>query len=288
MKTRLSHKLATSLWCALLGFGLAASAHGQSSSGAEGLLNDHWVVNAGAYFFNSNVKANLNGQSRIDPEIDFDHEFGKADDSRRVRADVLWRITPHHHLSFMYFDNSRTRSKALERDLQWGDYTFSLGATAEFKEKIKVMEVAYEYAFVHSPTYELAANIGVHYMETKLQLSGTATFTDSLGNTSSASATSKVSSLPAPLPVIGLRGGWVLHPDWYLDAQGQFFKVKVGDYDGVWSDLRVGVTWMFARNFGLGLGYDRFMTNLDIKKNDFDGRLKSGYSGVQAYLTGTF
>jgi hypothetical protein len=30
------------------------------------------------------------------------------------------------------------------------------------------------------------------------------------------------------------------------------------------------------------------MTNLDVRKNDFDGRLKSGYSGLQAYLTGTF
>jgi len=125
-------------------------------------------------------------------------------------------------------------------------------------------------------------------MDTKLQLSGTATFTDSAGHTTTASATTKVSSLPAPLPVIGLRWGWVLHPDWYLDVQGQVFKVKVGEYDGRWSDLRAGVTWMFHRNIGLGLGYNRFTTTLDVEKNDFDGRLKTGYSGLQAYLTGTF
>lgn len=288
MSTVVHDKFVSQLLCALLGSAVAASAAAQSSSGAQGLLDDHWVVNLGAYFFNSDVKANLNGQSSVNPEIDFDHEFGKADDSRRGRADLLWRITPHHRLSFMYFDNSRTRSKALERDLAWGDYTFTLGATAEFQQKIKVMALAYEYAFLRRPDYELAASVGVHYMETKLQLSGTATFTDSMGHTAAASATSKVSSLPAPLPVIGLRGGWLLHPDWYLDAQGQAFKVKVGEYDGYWSDLRLGLTWMFQRHFGLGLGYDRFMTHLDVTKGDFDGRLKSGYSGLQAYLTGTF
>jgi len=287
MKIAFCGRLASSLLCAVLGSALVPSAHAQSS-GAEALLNDHWVVNLGGYFFNSDVKARLDGQSRTDPDIDFDHEFGKADDSRRVRADVLWRITPHHHLSLMYFDNSRSRSKVLDRDLEWGDYTFNLGATAQFKEKIKVLELAYEYAFLRSPTYEVSASVGVHYMETKLQLSGTATFTDSQGNTVTASGTTKASSLPAPLPVIGLRGGWVVHPNWYVDAQAQAFKVRIDAYDGVWSDLRVGVTWMFHRHFGLGLGYDRFVANLDVNKSDFNGRLKTGYSGLQAYLTGTF
>jgi hypothetical protein len=45
---------------------------------------------------------------------------------------------------------------------------------------------------------------------------------------------------------------------------------------------------MYHRNYGIGLGYDRFLTNLDVSKDDFDGRLKLGYSGLQAYLTGTF
>jgi hypothetical protein len=45
---------------------------------------------------------------------------------------------------------------------------------------------------------------------------------------------------------------------------------------------------MFHRNYGVGLGYDRFATRVDVSKNDFDGRLKTSYSGLQAYLTGTF
>ncbi len=288
MNTRILNKLASRLLCAMLVLGLAASASAQSPSGADGLLNDHWVINLGGFFFTMNTDAGLNGQSSVNPDVDFDHELGKAADSCRVRADLLWRITPAHHLRLMYFDNSTARSRALERDLEWGDYTFIVGATAEFRQRTQVLELAYEYAFLRRPSYELAATLGLHVMDTRLQLSGTAYFTDPSGNTSTASATSKEYSLPAPLPVIGLRGGWILHPDWYLDLQGQVFKVKVGDYDGRWSDLRAGVTWMFHRNFGVGLGYNRFATSLDVSKNDFDGRLKTGYSGLLAYLTGTF
>jgi hypothetical protein len=88
--------------------------------------------------------------------------------------------------------------------------------------------------------------------------------------------------------VIGLRGGWVVAPNWYVDAQGQYFQAKVGEVDGSISDLRVGATWMFSRHLGLGMGYNRFYTKLDFAKESFNGRMKFGYSGLQAYLTGTF
>jgi len=45
---------------------------------------------------------------------------------------------------------------------------------------------------------------------------------------------------------------------------------------------------MFTRNFGLGLGYNRFVTTVDIDKESFDGRVKVGYSGLQLFATGTF
>jgi len=288
MKPRPAFRFSSLLLCGLLGAGVSGSALAQSASGAQGLLDNKWVFNLGVFVFNSALQASLNGQSVDNPEIDFDDTFGKARDANRVRGDVLWRITPAHHLRFMYFDNTNTRTRVLEEDIAWGDYTFLSGSSARFRQKLQVFELGYEYAFMRSPTYEVAAAIGVHYSELKLELSGTANITDSEGNTTKATASTKSDSLPAPLPVIGLRAGWVVAPDWYVDASAQFFRVKAGAYDGNWSDLRVGATWMFHRNYGVGLGYDRFATRVDVSKDDFDGKLKTSYSGLQAYLTGTF
>jgi hypothetical protein len=264
------------------------SASAQSGSGAQGMLNDTWVFNLGAFVYGSTLKAGLNGQSSQNAEIDFDETFGKASDTTRVRADVLWRITPAHHMRFMYFDNSLTRNRVLDQDIQWGDYTFNSGSNAELQQQFRVYELAYEYAFMRRPDYELAATFGVHYMDMSLKLSGTVSGTDADGTAFVSEARSKDSSLPAPLPVVGLRAGWAVSPDWYIDAQGQFFKIKVDGYDGRWTDLRLGATWMFHRNFGVGLGYNWFSTKLDVTRNNFNGNLDVGYSGVQAYLSGSF
>jgi hypothetical protein len=290
MSTGISTRLGSLMLCSLLGAGMAGPASAQSTGHADGLLNNSWVFNLGAFVFQTSVKAQLNGVSSENPEIDFDETFGNAEDASRFRADALWRITPAHHLRLMYFDNSSSRSRVLDEDVQWGDYTFLAGSRADLGHDYKVLAASYEYAFMRRPSYELAASLGVHYSETSLNISGTANITGPECKTPpcTATAASKSSSLPAPLPMIGLRAGWVVAPNWYIDAQGQFFKVKFDEYDGSWSDIRVGATWMFHRNFGLGLGYNRFYTNLDATRNDFNGSVKLGYSGVQAYLTGTF
>jgi hypothetical protein len=276
------------LLCGLVFGALAAPAMAQSATYAEGLLNNSWVFNLGGFFYGTDLTANLNGQSTTNPEVDFDKTFGKADDQTRVRADVLWRITPAHRMRLMYFDNSVTRSRVLEEDVPWGDYTFNTGSRVDFKQEFKAINVAYEYAFLRRPTYELAASVGVHYLDFNLQLSGQASVTDANGNVTNAGATTKDSNVPAPLPMIGLRGGWAVSPSWFLDAQAQIFKLKYDAYDGNWSDVRLGATWMFHRNFGLGLAYNRFATRVDVEKDDFNGRLKLGYSGAQFFLTGTF
>jgi hypothetical protein len=269
--------------CAALGAGTGESAFAQSASPAQALLDQSFVINAGVFLVQTDLKANLNGQSINNPEVDFDQTFGKADDSTRVRADARWRITPKHHLTFMYFDNRNTRTKVLDRTVEWGDNVYDIGATVTSENKYKIGALAYEYAFMRQPSYEVSASIGLHVSDLQLSLSGDATV-----NGVPTSKSTQSNSVTAPLPVVGLRGAWVVTPSILVEAQGQFFKVKVNEVDGYWSDVRVSATWMFNKNFGLGLGYDRYFNRVDVSKNAFDGRVKFGYSGLQAFVTGSF
>jgi hypothetical protein len=269
----------------LLGAAASTSAFAQ----AQGLLDNRFVFNLGAFVLGTDVKGNLNGKATgSNNEVDFDRDFGKAGDASRPRFDALWRINPKHHLRFLYFDNETTRNKVIDRDIAWGDYTFTAGGNVESKVKYEVYELAYEYAFMRTPSYEVAASFGIHNEHFNTRLTGNATITDANGNVTQKNGATESNSVSAPLPVIGLRGGWVVAPQWYLDGQLQLFKVNVNGIDGNWTDLRLGGTWMFHKNFGVGLGYNRFYTHVDVKKSNFDGNLKFGYQGVQAYLTGTF
>jgi hypothetical protein len=288
MKHRLK-KISMALSCLFLMVGNSALAQtAVTDAPADALLHSDVVVNLGSFIYNTNVKASLNGRSVTNPDIDFDDTFGKDKDSTRARLDALWRINPNHHLHFQYFDNTTTRTRALDKTINWGDSSYQAGATVQAKFKTTVANISYEYAFMHTPTYEITASAGVHYMDISLGLSGTASVTDANGKVTQGTFSSKQASTPAPLPVIGLRGAWVVAPNWYLDAHVQSFKVKIGDIDGNWTDLGTSATWMYNRNFGLGLGYNRFSAKLDAKKVSFNGTMRMSYGGFQLFATGAF
>jgi len=147
---------------------------------------------------------------------------------------------------FLYFDNTVDRSRVIDRDIKWGDYTFKAGGNVDSRVGLKLAELAYEYAFVRQPTYEVAGSLSVHYMDVRLRLSGMATITDANGNVNNVQLAVKENSVPVPLPVIGVRGAWVVAPQVHLDAQAQFFKASFGSYDAGVSDLCAGATRMFG------------------------------------------
>ena len=258
------------------------------SAPEPGLLTDRIVASAGGFIMATDLKATLNGQSTKDPQVNFNESLGTGGDFTRTRADLLWRINPKHHVRFMYFKNDVTRTRTIDAPLEWGDYTFQANATVNTHNSTKVYELAYEYAFMRRPTYEVAASAGLHVVDMSIQLSGNATFTDSNGNVTPASFSTSQSHLPAPLPVIGLRANWAIAPQWYLDAQVQIFKFNYEGFNGTWSDLRAGATWMFSRHIGVGIAYNRFHVNVDVNRANFNGNLTLGYSGAQAFLTGSF
>jgi hypothetical protein len=271
---------------------LAAAAVAQADSPTQELLNDRFNVDLGTFVVASNLNGSLRGTANTtNQNVDFDKEFGTDADQTRWRIDVLWRITQRQHLRFMYFDNDIKRTRAIDQNLEWGDYTFLAGGQVTAEQKFRVYELAYEYAFLRRDDYEIVASAGIHVDDLTLTLSGNASLTvDTPTGPVEQLATfaTKQSSVPAPLPVVGVRGGWAVSDHVYLDAYAQVFKLSYQGIDGNWSDLRAGATWMFNHHFGLGVGYDRFATHVDLNKGSFNGRLNVGYQGALIYLKGGF
>jgi hypothetical protein len=266
----------------------ASPAQALSTAHAERLLNDKFFISAGGFLVGTDIKAEVDGRAGQNQEIDFERDLGLDNDATRVRIDGLWRITPTHRLRFMYFDTENEGSRQLDRTITWGDYSFAVGAQVSAETRVRVAELANEYAFTRTTTYEVEGTIGIHYIDTELKLSGVAGFTDSNGVVQAAQSVTRESNAPAPLPVIGLRAGWVVAPQFYVDAQAQFFKVKPDEYDGTLTNLRLAGTWMFSRNFGVGLGYDYFGTDVEVERTGFNGNMQVDYSGLQLFITGTF
>jgi hypothetical protein len=261
-----------------------------SSVPSQQLLNERVVLDAGLFVLGTHTNASLNGQAGvINQEIDFDHVFGTGYDTQRFRFDGLWRITGRQHVRFLYFDNATSRTRSLETPIDWGNDEFMAGANVTARNRITVVSLSYEYAFIRNPTFELAASAGVHYTKASLKLSGMATLISSTGSSTGASfEDTQEGSVPAPLPVVGLSAAWAFSPHWILDGQAQVFDLSYDQFHGYWSDVRVGVSYLFNRHIGLGVGYDDFSTHLTVSKTNFSGRLNLGYRGGLVYITGAF
>jgi hypothetical protein len=192
---------------------------------------------------------------------------------------------------FSYFNNDVRRTRTIDQDLAWGDYTFIAGGQVTAEAKFRVYELDYEFAFLRRRNYEVVFIAGIHLDDLTLKLSGNASLTVDTPTgpvEQTATFTTRSNSVPAPLPVLGFRGAWAVSPHVYLEALGEVFSISYQGINGNWSDLRAGATWMFSEHFGVGLGYDRFATHADVGKGSFTGRLNFGYQGLLIYLRGGF
>ena len=261
-------------------------------SPSEKLLNDRFIVTVGAFVVTSGINGSLSGRANTSNQnINFDKRFGTDADQTRSRADVLWRITPRQQVRFSYFTNDVQRTRTIDQNLAWGDYTLLAGGDVTAETKFRVYELAYQFAFLRRPNYEVVAVAGIHLEHLTLNLSGNASLTVDTPTgpvQQPATFTTKSNSVSSPLPVLGLRGNWAVSPHVYLEASGELFAISYQGVNGNWSDLRAGATWMFSDHFGIGVGYDRFATHADLSKVSFNGRLNLSYQGLLIYLQGGF
>lgn len=238
------------------------------------VLQDPWQLSLAGFVVDSDTEVSLNGDTQTGSKVDWDNTFGGGDVTR-FRIDGQWRFAERHKARFMWFNSSRSRSRTLEEEIDWGDETFPVNAKVDGEFNFDVYELAYEYAFLRRDTYEVSASIGLHYTDLSLSLAAKAS---SSGGTLTADI-KEDASVGAPLPVIGLRGLWQLPHDFWVEAHAQFFALSIDEYDGDLQDYKIMVTWQPKKWLGIGLGYNRFAVNVDVDADRFNGSLDWTYQG---------
>jgi hypothetical protein len=269
--------------CSMLGVAHAAE---ETSSVERNPLESRFIVDVGYFFLSTDMRVRVDGESsnQVGSDVDFDDTFGIGDFDR-FRAEGLWRIAPRHLIRAMYFQNNRHAIRSMERDVNFQDQTFPVGATVDAHSQLTVAQLSYEYAFLRRENYELAGGIGIHYVDMDLTLDGTIS---AQGNQASGSVQAGAST-QAPLPVLGLRWMWRLPHNFYVAAQAQYFYVKFDPYAGSLTDLKATVVWQATDHVGIGVGYNDFGFRFDIDDTgDFDGRLRWNYGGAMAFATFMF
>lgn len=265
---------------------LATAALGSANAEERNPLESKFIVDAGYFFLSTDMRVRVDGETSdvTGSDVDFDDTFGVGDFDR-FRIEGSWRIAPRHLIRAMYFQNNRSATRSLERDVTFQDETFPLGVTVHASSDLTVAQLSYEYAFLRRDTYELAGGIGFHYVDMGLGLDATIA---AQGGTASRSLDESAST-QAPLPVLGLRWLWKLPNNFYVTAQVQYFYLEFDPYSGSLTDLKASLVWQCTDHVGVGIGYNDFHFSFDIDdRGDFDGRLRWDYGGAMAFATFMF
>jgi hypothetical protein len=252
----------------------------------ESPMNDRFVFDVGSYFMGSSTSIRADELSGIDLGTRFRVEdvFGLEDETV-FRLEAAWRFKPRHAVRLMYFDSARSGSRTLERDIEFGDESFPVGASATVDFDFTVTQLAYRYSLVKRDGFELDGSAGIHNIDFGMGIRGTL----SGPGGGSAFSGSESASTNAPLPVIGIGMTWRMAGDVYLLAHAQYFQVEYGDIDGRLTDLQAGLLWQFSKRIGAGASYNRFSLDVGAEDDDsFRGALNWTYDGPQLFLRAVF
>lgn len=177
-------------------FLLVCAAPGTALADDRGPLAQDFQLSFGGFFVSTDTQIRLDGQAgRIGTDIDWEHDLD-LEDKQRLRLDAFWRFAENHKVRFMYFENNRSSTKSLSRQIEFGDVSFPLNAIVEAELNTQVIELAYEYAFLKRDTVELSGSFGIHDIDMSAALSGSI----AAGNSAVSAQTSEEGSLNGPLP----------------------------------------------------------------------------------------
>jgi len=249
-------------------------------------LSTRFIVDAGWFFVSTDTRLRVNGETSdtVGSDVNFDDTFGVGDIDR-FRGEVAWRFADRHVVRAMYFQNNRSGTRTLDEDVTFRGETFPLNASVTAVSELSIAQLSYDYAFLHKPTYEVAAGIGIHYIDMAFKLSGEITAPGgTITGTRQASATTG-----APLPVVGLRALWRFAPRWYLTGQAQYFHLDFDPYEGSLIDLKASLVWQFTDHVGAGVAYNDFAFRVDVdNESRFNGQLRWDYGGAVAFVSVMF
>lgn len=249
------------------------------------LLTVPFNVALGSFILNTDTDVRLDGDTGAGTDIDWERSLGDDGDQTRFRLDGFWRFGDRHKLRLLWFNNSSSNTRTLDREIEWGDVTYPVDASLKAEFDFDIYELAYEYAFLRRDNYELSGSIGLHWTSMSLALAGEASL---VGGEQVSGTVRKEGSVDLPLPVIGLRGLWNLTHDFWIDASVQFFSLSFDEYDGSLQDFRVAVLWQPSKWVGLGAGYNQFNVDIDIDKDRFNGELDWTYKGPMLFYSVAF
>ena len=245
------------------------------------LRRDQLHIRGGAQFLgNFATEISVNGQT-LGTDIDLEDDLGFDSDVFTGRVDFDWRLGQRHHVIGSWYAIERDSTLTIDEEISFEDVVFQIGAEVTGVMNLDVVRFGYRYDFWQDRRTEAGLSIGAHTLVADFQFSGMAEV-NGMGPIVDVTRSAKAT---APLPVVGTYLNWAVAKKWTMYMTAEFFAVKFDQFEGALIDNQLVLEYAIADNVGLGLGYNRFLIDMNMTEDSFRGDLEYTYNGLLFFLS---
>jgi hypothetical protein len=246
----------------------------------------HFGLSLGGYFQIFNSKAGYSSDTNPGNEIDLENDSGLPRQRQNLRLEGYWRFGQRHRLDFGTYYWNRSRTKTLDKSIEWQDVVYQAGGTLKTSFDTQVFKLAYKYSFVQSESIEVAASGGFSAFYNQIELSGEGQVIGPDGQPVGEGAFErKHSSKVIPVPVLGLHCDYAFSHAWIVRGSVEYFTYSTSDWNANLTDARVSLDWMPWDHWGFGAGYNYVSLGGGVGASDNHLKVNYSYDGAIAYVT---
>jgi hypothetical protein len=241
----------------LLAPGLAAA---QADDWPSWPLGEKFAVSVNAFF------PNLDTTVRVDASdgspgtsISFEQNLGMANTESLPSYAINWRFAKKHSILLSHFTLNRSGSAVTSSEIRFGDEVFEIDLPISSFFDTDVIGLAYSYSLAFDEKKEFALSLGLSVQDISMGLRGNA----GLG------IISETSGVTAPLPTIGISGGYAFTDKLTVRGGVGIFAFKLSldnseELDGRTSTAAVGLFHRTFEHVEFGIVYNYFDIDVDF------------------------
>jgi hypothetical protein len=210
--------------------------------------------------------------------INAEDQFGLDKSDYEAKIEAMVRVGERHRLRFDYFSLDRTGRLDVTQPIVFRDVILQPGDPLNSDLSIRTFGITYEYSFLHSDRFEVAATIGIHDTD----ISARARVQ------TQARHVNQTEDQAGPVPTLGLDATYVVSKRFYFDARAQYFRVRVNDLDGSLGIYEVDGLYRLRPNISFAVGYSSLRARLTSAQARQAGFFNFNSSGPEIFVRVAF
>jgi hypothetical protein len=210
--------------------------------------------------------------------INAEDQFGLDKSDYEAKIEAMVRAGERHRLRFDYFSLDRTGQLDVTQPIVFRDVILQKGDPLNSDLSIRTFGITYEYSFLHSDRFELAATAGIHDTDisARARVQTQARHVD------------QAEDHAGPVPTLGLDATYVVSKRFYFDARAQYFRIRNDDLDGSLGIYEVDGVYRLRPNIAFAVGYSSLRARLTSAQARQTGFFNFNSSGPEIFVRVAF